>query len=283
MKQIGFVLLAGLGMTLGAAAKADTAVFEITVNTTPLAGQPGFVAFDFVDGDSQPNNAVTVEAFAGDVALAELVLSGDADGALIPGPLVLGDAQFFNSARQEVVFATTMSFRLEVSSEGPHLPFPDAFAFFLLDDQQRPFASTDPTGADALFVLEIDGPEPRIEVFESAFAGVTVGGGGLEITAIRAQPDVLWPPNGRMVPVQIEVELSSGADPVQLCAIANVHSNEEPIDGDFEVTAPLALDLRARRHGSGGGRVYTVDIACQGGASESTEVRVPRDMKPPPG
>ncbi|HRQ64117.1 MAG TPA: hypothetical protein PKZ76_04500 [Xanthomonadaceae bacterium] len=269
--------LAGLGLALSLAAQADPVSYEISVNTTPLAGQQGFVAFDFIDGDGQPGNVASIDGFASDAALVELVLIGDADGGLVPGPLLLGDGQFFSSGRQELVFATSMSFRLQVSTEGPHAPFPDAFSFFLLDAVQRPFATTDPSGADALLVVSISGPEPGIEVFESAFAGIGVGG-DLTITDIRARPDVLWPPNGKMVPVDIEVEISTGGDAVQVCAIDQVTSNEEPIDGDFNITGPLALELRARRHGDGNGRVYSVEVVCQGGSRAVAEISVPHNQ-----
>jgi hypothetical protein len=177
-----------------------------------------------------------------------------------------------------VIFGNWIEFRLDVSTEGPFVPFPDAFSLFLLDDAQRPFETSDPTGADALLVVEIAASEPTVRVFDSPFANLTLGS-ELVITDVRADPALLWPPNGKMVPVQLTVEIDGGGNSEDLCAIVNVSSNEEPIDNDFEITAPLALNLRAKRLGSGSGRIYTIEVGCQGGsATESTEVTVPHDQ-----
>jgi hypothetical protein len=54
---------------------------------------------------------------------------------------------------------------------------PDSFSFFLLDDSLFPlplFATTDPTGADALFIVDIDGTSGgNLQIFDSINTGVT--------------------------------------------------------------------------------------------------------------
>jgi hypothetical protein len=102
------------------------------------------------------------------------------------------------------------------------------------------------------------------------------------ITSIAASPNVLYPPNNTMVPVVISVNATGGIGTVT-CHIASVSSNEPPDrGGDFVITGPLTLDLRAGRLGSGNGRIYTVNVQCfdttEDNAIGSVTVTVPHDM-----
>ena len=90
------------------------------------------------------------------------------------------------------------------------------------------------------------------------------------ISGLTASPNVLDPPNHKMVPVTLAVSATddSGCGPPR-CRIISVTSNE-PADGvedgspapDWEVTGDLTLSLRAERSGAGTGRVYTVTVQC---------------------
>ena len=107
--------------------------------------------------------------------------------------------------------------------------------------------------------------------------------------SLSASPQVLWPPNHKMVPVTIAVSASDNCDPAPSCMISSVASNE-PVNGtgdgntspDWEVTGDVTVDLRAERSGSGTGRVYTIEGECtdaSGNSSADTvEVYVPHDQ-----
>ena len=101
------------------------------------------------------------------------------------------------------------------------------------------------------------------------------------ISSVTATPDMLWPPNHKMVSVALAVAVSDDTDPDPVCAISGVTSNE-PIDGDFEITGALTVDLRAERLGGGDGRVYTVEVECADAtgniATASSGVLVPHDQ-----
>jgi hypothetical protein len=80
-------------------------------------------------------------------------------------------------------------------------------------------------------------------------------------------PELLWPPNHKMIPILVSVTATDNcARPVEN-RIVSVTSNE-PQDGlgdgdtapDWEITGPLSLNLRAERSGIGSGRVYTITI-----------------------
>lgn len=107
-----------------------------------------------------------------------------------------------------------------------------------------------------------------------------------EIGAVRATPDVLWPPNSKLVEVTIDYS-AMAACPNQ--CVLTVSSNEPPADAangttsaDWQVVDAHHVLLRAERAGSGHGRVYTITITCTNqsnglSASHTVTVRVPHD------
>lgn len=105
------------------------------------------------------------------------------------------------------------------------------------------------------------------------------------ITSLTATPRVLWPPNGRMVPVTLSDIVSNGCGAVS-CKIISVTSSE-PTDpeGDWQITGDLTLNLRAARIGTRGeilnGRVYTITVQCTDAsnntATKTITVLVPLD------
>ena len=104
-----------------------------------------------------------------------------------------------------------------------------------------------------------------------------------QIMRIVANPNVLWPSNHRMVPVNLMVEAIDNCDPSPVSKIINVRSNEpeNPSAPDWEITGARSLNLRAERLGKGRGRVYTIVVQCKdlsGNVSTaSVDVTVPHD------
>src|SRR5262249_3785696 len=109
------------------------------------------------------------------------------------------------------------------------------------------------------------------------------------IASVAATPNVLWPPNHMLVPVQVAVSVSDKCDAAPVCKITTISSNE-PIDGlgdgdtapDWQITGNLTANLRAERSGTGTGRVYTLTVQCTDHANNSatatTTVQVPHDQ-----
>jgi len=95
-------------------------------------------------------------------------------------------------------------------------------------------------------------------------------------------PEVLWPPNHKMVAVSLQV--TATGDPSPECRIDSTTSNEPgtvPGEDDWVVTGSLTMDLRAERNGSGNGRVYTINVTCtntSGAASRTISVSVPHNQ-----
>jgi len=101
------------------------------------------------------------------------------------------------------------------------------------------------------------------------------------ITGLNATPNVLWPPNDKMVAVSVSGSTSGGFGTVS-CQIISVNSNE-PVDadGDWVITGDLSLNLRAKRLGNGTGRIYTASVQCTDALANSdtktVTVSVPHD------
>jgi photosystem II stability/assembly factor-like uncharacterized protein len=104
----------------------------------------------------------------------------------------------------------------------------------------------------------------------------------LTILALSATPNVLWPPDHKMVPVILSATASGGCGSAS-CQITSVSSNEPvDLDGDWVITGPLTLNLRSERNGLGTGRIYTITVECTDASGERTNqtitVMVPHDQ-----
>jgi hypothetical protein len=100
------------------------------------------------------------------------------------------------------------------------------------------------------------------------------------IQNVTTDPNAIWPPDKKMVPVSLSV---SATDPSGVVSrkIISVASNEGG-GGQWQVTGDLTLNLLADRNGNGTGRIYTITVQCKdsfGNASTKTAtVRVPHDQ-----
>jgi hypothetical protein len=150
--------------------------FQATVDTTPLAGVSGYMAFDLLGGNPLQDNVATITSFAtaGTLGVAPSP-SGDVTGSLPPGPLVETADQFFNEWLQPITFGSGLTtFELDVTTSYVSASTPDSFSFTLLDTSFSPFASSDPTGADRLFAIDLVGGATAPVIFTSSFATATV-------------------------------------------------------------------------------------------------------------
>ncbi len=106
---------------------------------------------------------------------------------------------------------------------------------------------------------------------------------------------MLWPPNHKLVPVTVTVEVWDDTDPeptVTLVAVSGNEADDAPGNGDGQTVgdiqgAEIGSDdrevlLRAERDGGGDGRVYTLTYRATDQAGywteESVEVVVPHDQ-----
>ena len=96
-----------------------------------------------------------------------------------------------------------------------------------------------------------------------------------------ASPGILWPPNGKLMPVTVTVT-TGGATAFNLVSVTASAGVAADIQGWSIGTADTAGLLRASRSGSGGDRTYTLTYEATDEAGNaarcSTTVRVPHDM-----
>jgi hypothetical protein len=179
------VLILLLGSEL---AMAD-AVEVVTINTTPLDGTQGYLAFDFIGGTPVENNTVTISDFVSNATLGALTPTGGASGSISPGHGTLNDSQFFNELLQGVTFGSTLSFDLDLTTNVFSGGIPDEFAFYLLDSTQNPYASSDPTGADSVFVIIVNSGTLTPDAYTSSSATATITSGNV---AAIPEPGSVW-------------------------------------------------------------------------------------------
>jgi len=101
------------------------------------------------------------------------------------------------------------------------------------------------------------------------------------ITSLSATPNILWPPNSKMLAILVSVTAIDTCDTAPMCSITSIKSNESGKTIDIEITGDLTANLRSKRFGYGNGREYTVSVECtdtSGNSTiESTTVTVPHD------
>jgi hypothetical protein len=100
------------------------------------------------------------------------------------------------------------------------------------------------------------------------------------ITSISATPNILWPPDHKMYPVQVTVIATDDNDPNPTSQIISVSSNQ-PINGtgdgdtspDWLITGALTLQLRAERSGNVD-RIYTITVQTSDSGGHSVQATV---------
>lgn len=164
-------------------ASAIAGMLRLTLDTSSLAGTPAALAFDLVRGDAS-DNTMSIVDFSTDGSLGSASSTGGPVSGALPGLVTLGDEAFFNELLQNIGLASAISFTLSFS-ENFSAPTPTSFALFMLDDSAGLplFPTSDPTGANALFALDLDGTQfGDYRVFEA------LGPLGITVTATPVTP-----------------------------------------------------------------------------------------------
>jgi hypothetical protein len=108
------------------------------------------------------------------------------------------------------------------------------------------------------------------------------------INDLTASPSSLWPPNHKMKPVVIDYSATDNCSVNPQCTLevssnqainANGDGNTSP---DWLIIDEHHVELRAERQGNSDGRIYTIGVACEDEATNSSEdavaVTVPKSQ-----
>ena len=174
-RAVSRLLGAILAVTLAHAASADT-IYDVTIDTTSLTGTTGTLAFDFIDGGT-PSNQVTISDLQSNGTLGSSATTGAVSGSA-PTSFTLNDTVFFSELVQGLTFGSQLTFQIDATTNGPAPgSLSDTLSFFLLDgqgvlDPASAFSlivTTDPTQANSLFTLQIDGTNGAdVSIFNAA-------------------------------------------------------------------------------------------------------------------
>jgi hypothetical protein len=170
-RRIALATLVFAALLWASPVTVNATLLNVSVDTSAIAGQSAFLAFDFIDGDADgggvANNTATISGFLPVAVLqAGATSTGEVSGTLDPGPLTLmdsyyslGDTYSFNEFLQPVVLGDIFRFTIEVTENfvDKDYTIPDLFSLWLLDENFVPFSTDDPTGANLLAVAGADG------------------------------------------------------------------------------------------------------------------------------
>jgi hypothetical protein len=154
---------------------AESTQIVVTINTTGLAGTAAQLALDFVDGGSPPSNIVYVSGFSTNGSIGTSTSTGDVTGDL-GATAFFGDTSLFNELLTALTLNSTLSFTFDASANPPSSGgIPDSFSVFLLDAVTGLplFATTDPTGSDALLQFDLTNPG-QLTLFDAPGGEATI-------------------------------------------------------------------------------------------------------------
>jgi len=101
------------------------------------------------------------------------------------------------------------------------------------------------------------------------------------ITGVTPSITSIWPPNKKMVPVSVTVDVTDAVGVVS-SRIVSVSSNQADRRTQWDVTGPLTVNLLANRNGKEGARIYTITVevtdAAGNTSTATTVVTVPHDQ-----
>ena len=137
-----------------------------------------------------------------------------------------------------------------------------------------------PVGSHSI-TLTVDDGEGNTDIDT---VDVTVMDSAEPSVSVSLSPDVLWPPNHKMVAITASIQVSDSCDDSPLVELVSIISNEaengigdgntnDDIQGASYGTDDRAFSLRAERAGNGLGRVYTIiygAIDASGNVADAT-------------
>jgi hypothetical protein len=136
-------------------------VYHVTVDTSPISSQVGFIDMQFNPGIDSLPATVAIRSFSTDGVLASTSDNVGGASCTLPGPpdVIITNTAGFNDLFQQITFGSSISFDAEFTgaalSPSPPLPFfGSVFALALIDSD----------GLTPLLTTSFDGSLVRIDI-----------------------------------------------------------------------------------------------------------------------
>jgi hypothetical protein len=176
-------------------------VYNVSMNTTPLVSHPAgpfSLEFQLNDGSGtgDANNTAILNnfLFSGGTVVGSPTLTGGATGNLTSG-ITLTDSSFFNQFIQGFTPGSSLSFRLNLSTNGDSGGTPDQFSFAILDKTGTELPTLAPSFFDVFIEVDIDSANPLVHTYGTDTNRIPAGGGSAiniaapTATAVTAVPE----------------------------------------------------------------------------------------------
>jgi hypothetical protein len=99
------------------------------------------------------------------------------------------------------------------------------------------------------------------------------------IVRAKASPDVIWPPNHKMVYVHVRARVTDACSATtwKVVSVSSSESSNGNGDGntsvDYQIVGDHAVKVRAERSGKGSGRTYTLTLQAQDASGNLSETK----------
>ena len=176
------IVFAALFFTLGKrSVYADGISVNVSVNTSALPSTPGSeIVFFLTDGSGlgDANNTAALSSFAfgvgGSAGLVDAFnTTGGASGTLSGASLT--DSAFTNVFAAFFTAGSQLSFLLNLTAHVDAGGTPDQFGLAILDPSGVPIPTTDPTGFNNLFVINLDAASPTVQAYSNQLTVTPAG------------------------------------------------------------------------------------------------------------
>jgi hypothetical protein len=158
-------------------------IYNVTLTTSALisnSASPFALDFQLTSGDTSTGvvNTASLSDFnfgsAGSAAVGSpFSNSGNVSGSLVSSVSLNTNGSFFNEFSQYFTPGNQLSFQLTLT-DNIQPSVPDEFSFQLIDATSTEVATSDPSGGDSLFLINIANSTPAAQTYTAAGDGVTV-------------------------------------------------------------------------------------------------------------
>jgi PEP-CTERM motif len=164
------ITVIGICLTLGQRSASADDIVNLKIDTSSLSSLAGSEVFFILTGTGANTANLTNIALGGGSAGAvdTAATSGgtNASDSLASGISLNDSANFLTVFAQTFLPGSALSFQLDLTTNVVS-PIPDQFSMEIVDPNGNLIPTSDPTGFDNLFAINIDSPNPATNIYSS--------------------------------------------------------------------------------------------------------------------